>query len=78
LCWLGPRAPVRPAGAGLGDVTLPFAKGDICEASAIRFPAVDSLQPLCAGTPSRAPWIRRTCESRHLRRQGVAGGGLRA
>lgn len=46
LCWLGPRAPSARPVLVSEMWTLPFAKGDICEASAIRFPAVDSLQPL--------------------------------
>jgi len=46
LCWLGPRSPAARPVLVSEMWTLPFAKGEICEASAIRFPAVDSLQPL--------------------------------
>jgi len=46
LCWLGPRSPAARPMLVSEMWTLPFAKGEICEASAIRFPAVDSLQPL--------------------------------
>jgi hypothetical protein len=46
LCWLAPRAPAARPVLVSEMWTLPFAKGEICELSAIRFPVVDSLQPL--------------------------------
>ncbi|HEY1286686.1 MAG TPA: hypothetical protein VGF58_00060 [Burkholderiales bacterium] len=46
LCWLAPRSPAAQPVLVSEMWTLPFAKGEICEASAIRFPRVDSLQPL--------------------------------
>jgi hypothetical protein len=46
LCWLAPRSPAARPVLVSEMWTLPFAKGDICEASGIHFPMVDSLQPL--------------------------------
>jgi hypothetical protein len=46
LCWLAPRAPAARPVLVSELWSLPFAKGEICELSAIRFPTVDSLQPL--------------------------------
>lgn len=46
LCWLAPRSPAAQPVLVSELWTLPFAKGETCESSAIRFPAVDSLQPL--------------------------------
>jgi len=46
LCWLAPRSPAARPVLVSEMWTLPFAKGEICESSAIHFPMVDSLQPL--------------------------------
>jgi hypothetical protein len=46
LCWLAPRAPAARPVLVSELWSLPFAKGEICELSAIRFPMVDSLRPL--------------------------------
>jgi hypothetical protein len=46
LCWLAPRSPAAQPVFVSELWALPFARGETCEASAIRFPAVDSLQPL--------------------------------